>query len=172
MATRTGFPASHNTVDIRPSVEAIAANTLVLRDYEEAFSLPIVDALYCILDDGRLSLSIQTEPHPLMQEAVFTFERFTLPEGLVAGALLSIPYPQGERDDFDAASTHLYFGAHDDPRDTVLHVISLSPDTLEVVGTFRWHELYHADSGQMRYAEAGLHARCRRVAPSALRVLM
>jgi hypothetical protein len=36
-------------------VEAIAANTLILRDYEETFSLLIVDALYCILDDGRLS---------------------------------------------------------------------------------------------------------------------
>jgi hypothetical protein len=153
-------------------VETIAANTLVLRDYEETFSLPIVEALYCILDDGRLSLSIQTEPHPLMQEAVFTFERFTLMEDLVAGALLSIPDPQGERDDFDTASTHLYFGAHDDPRDTILNVISFSSDTLEVVGTFRWHELYHPDSGQMRYAEASLHARCRRVAPSALRVLM
>jgi hypothetical protein len=107
-----------------------------------------------------------------MQEALFTFERFTLMEDLVAGALLSIPYPQGERDDFDTASTHLYFGAHDDPRDTILNVISFSSDTLEVVGTFRWHELYHPDSGQMRYAEASLHARCRRVAPSALRVLM
>ena len=153
-------------------MQAIAANTLILRDYEQTFSLPIVDALYCILDDRRLSLSIETAPHPLMQEAVFTFERFTLTEGLAAGALLSIPYPQGERDDFDTASTHLYFGAHDDPRDTVLNVISLSPDALEVVGTFRWHELYHPDSGQMRYAEASLHARCRRVAPTALRVLM
>lgn len=166
------FPASHSTVGTRSSVETITANTLVLGDYEETFSLPIVEALYCILDDGRLSLSIQTEPHPLMQEAVFTFERFTLPEGLAAGAVLSIPYPQGERDNFDTASSHLYFGAHDDPRDTVLNVISLSPDALEVAGTFRWHELYHPDSGQMRYAEASLHARCRRVAPSALRVLM
>jgi hypothetical protein len=153
-------------------VEAIAANTLILRDYEETFSLLIVDALYCILDDGRLSLSIETEPHPLMQEAVFTFERFTLSEGLADGVVLSIPYPQDERDSLETASTHLYFGAHDDPRDAVLKVVSLSSDALEVIGTFRWHELYHPDSGRMRYADASLHARCRRVAPTALRVLM
>jgi hypothetical protein len=153
-------------------VKTIAANTLVLRDYEETFSLPIVEALYCILDDGRLSLSSETQPHPLMQEAVFTFERFTLAEGLAAGALLSIPYLQGERDNFDTASTHLYFGSHDDPRDTILNVISLSPDALEIVGSFCWHELYHPESGQMHYAEASLHAHCRRVAPTALRVLM
>jgi hypothetical protein len=103
---------------------------------------------------------------------VFTFERFTLSEGLADGVVLSIPYPQDERDSLETASTHLYFGAHDDPRDAVLKVVSLSSDALEVIGTFRWHELYHPDSGRMRYADASLHARCRRVAPTALRVLM
>ena len=148
------------------------ANTLILQDHEETFVLLIAEALFCILEDGKLSLSLATEPHPSMGEAVFTFERVPVEDGLTSGTVLSIPYAQGERYSLEAASTHLYFGAHDDPLHTQVTVTSSSPEALEIAGQFLWHELYHPESGTMRYAQARLHAWCRRAEKDALRVLM
>jgi hypothetical protein len=148
------------------------ANTLVLEDFDETFSLALVDAVCCILPDVRFSLSLTSEAHPSMGEAVFTFERAELESGLLPGTVLSIPYPQGERESFEQASTHLYFGAHDDPRAAMLEVVAVAPDALMIVGGFLWNEQYVPETGKMRYARGGYRAQCRRGRPEELRVLM
>jgi hypothetical protein len=147
-------------------------NTLVLEDFYETFSLALTDAVCCILPDGRFSLSLASEVHPSMGEAVFTFERAELESELVPGTTLSIPYPQGERVSFEEASTHFYFGAHDDPRETTLEIVAVAAASLTVVGRFLWNEQYVPDTGKMRYARGGFHAECRRGRPGELRVLM
>ncbi|MDM7948113.1 hypothetical protein [Hydrogenophaga sp.] len=147
-------------------------NTLVLEGFDETFTLPVKDAVYCILPDGRFSMSIESENHPLMGEAVFTFERVSIPGGLATGAVLSVPYPQGERESFDEASTHLYFGTHDDPREALVEVVALTQGVLAVVGQFLWHESYAPELGGMRYAKGRFKAACRRGTHEELRVLM
>jgi hypothetical protein len=153
-------------------MQDVPADSLLLQDHEETFLRPIAEAVFCILDDGRLSLSIATEPHHLMGEAVFTFERYAIEVGLTPGTVLSIPYMQGERSSFDAASTHLYFGTHHDPKDTQLSIHSTSPEGMDVAATFLWNECYRSDSGTWRYAQGRLRARCRRAGQAELRVLM
>ena len=71
-------------------MQEIPANSLLLQDHEETFLLSIAEAVFCILDDGRLSLSIATEPHELMGEAVFTFERYPIEDELTLGTVLSV----------------------------------------------------------------------------------
>lgn len=41
---------------------------------------------------------------------------------------------QGDRESFEQASTHLYFAAHDDPREATLEVVSVGPGSLTIVG--------------------------------------
>lgn len=123
-------------------------NPLVLEDFDETFSLTLIDAVCCILRDGRFSLSLTSEHHPSMGEAVFTFERAELQSELLPGTTLSIPYPQGDRESFEEASTHLYFAAHDDPREATLEVASVSAGSLTIVGRFLWNERYVPETGR------------------------
>jgi len=153
-------------------MQEVPANSLVLQDHEETFVLPIAEAVFCILDNGRLSLSIATESHDLLGEAVFTLERYSIEAALTPGAILSVPYMQGERSSFDNASTHLYFGTHHDPKDTQLIIESTCPEAMEVTGTFLWNECYQPGSETWRFAQARLRARCRSAGQSELRILM
>lgn len=153
-------------------LETPPPNTIVLQGYEETFRLALVDAVYCILKDGRFSLSIESKDDPPVGGAVFTFERASLEGPLAPGTVLSIPHSQDERDSFDEPSTHLYFIVHDDPRNCVLEVVAATPDSITVVGRFRWNQRYVPDLGQMEYAEAVFHAECRLGTQEDLRILM
>lgn len=97
-------------------------------------------AVYHLSSEGHFSCSVVCNAEPTlayMSEPSFCFMRYpTSATALVAGCVLRIDHRQGDRDDMHSPSTHLYAGAHFDPWDASVTLVSIKPGSMKAAIRF------------------------------------